>query len=214
MIDTQEALAASRGTAGGTGRQQLAGLPSGGQRIENDGTRPSRSNRLYSRGDPLGLAALLRDLAAIETHLKGVASSADRRPKASGECCWKNVQALDPATWIVLGDPRIVEGISNPAPGGWGKYCGIATRQAFVLDDDRPLVVELELTPLTMGFDSQLVASATETGGLLPILVLRVDNTSASTRKARSARRGGRTRSPAGSHGRPARRSRSTRPTG
>ena len=49
-------------------------------------------------------------------------------------------------------------------PEGWDNYCGIATRQAFDLEDDRPLVVEFELTPLEMGLDSQLLASATETG--------------------------------------------------
>ncbi len=34
-----------------------------------------RSGHLYSKGDPLGLAVVLRDIAAIETHLKNVAES-------------------------------------------------------------------------------------------------------------------------------------------
>ena len=74
-------------------------------------------------------------------------------------------ETLDPTRWIILGDPRVADGhLETRAPGGWDNYCGIATRQAFDLEDDRPLVVEFELTPLEMGLDSQLLASATETG--------------------------------------------------
>ena len=75
--------------------------------------------------------------------------------------------SVDPAKWIVLGEPHVVEGhLDTHAPGGWEHFSGIATRQAFDLDDERPLVLEFELTPLKMGVDSQLVASATETGAL------------------------------------------------
>ena len=75
--------------------------------------------------------------------------------------------SLDPAKWTVLGEPRVVDGhLETRASGGWENFSGIATRQAFDLDEQRPLVLEFELTPLEMGIDSQLVASATETGAV------------------------------------------------
>jgi hypothetical protein len=74
-------------------------------------------------------------------------------------------EALDAAKWVILGSPRIVDGhLETRAPGGWGKYCGLATRQAFALEDECPLVVEFDLTPLAIGVDSQILASATEAG--------------------------------------------------
>jgi hypothetical protein len=149
--------------------QQLAGLP---QRWTTHRERMERvlrdANCLYTRGDPLGLAALLRDLSQIESHVTRVASSGG--PPTGGDreiLLEERFASVDPAKWIVLGEPRVVEGhLETQAPGGWEHYSGIATRQAFDLDDDRPLLLEFELTPLTLGFDSQLVAAATETGAV------------------------------------------------
>ena len=122
--------------------------------------------------------------------------------------------SVDQAKWIVLGEPRVVEGhLETQAPGGWEHYSGIATRQAFDLDDDRPLLLEFELTPLKMGFDSQLVAAATETGAVSyrfsfygpenTVWHLHAEHGAASLGP-------GRIWSRAGSRGRSARRSRST----
>ena len=126
-----------------------------------------RSEHLYSKGDPLGLAAVLRDIAAIETHLKNLAESGGPIVESAERdvLLEERFETLDPTRWIILGEPRVADGhLETRAPGGWDNYCGIATRQAFDLEDDRPLVVEFELTPLEMGRDSQLLASATETG--------------------------------------------------
>jgi hypothetical protein len=76
-------------------------------------------------------------------------------------------RTLDEEGWTILGTPRVVDGhLETRAPGGWENYCGIAMREALDLADDRPVVVEFELTPVEMGRDSQLVGSATEAGKL------------------------------------------------
>ena len=109
------------------------------------------------------------DLAQIESHVTSVAS-ANVLPPTDGQrevLLEERFASLDPAKWIVLGEPRVVDGhLETNVTGGWENYSGIATRQAFDLDDQRPLVLEFELTPLKMGVDSQLVASATETGAI------------------------------------------------
>ncbi|MHB8969619.1 MAG: glycoside hydrolase family 20 zincin-like fold domain-containing protein [Pirellulaceae bacterium] len=170
LIDTQEALMRAAGQPPELRGQSLAGLP---QRWTAHRERIERLllsvNGLAARGDPLGLAALLRDLAQIESHVTRVAT-ANILPSTDGQrevLLEERFAALDPAKWIVLGEPRVVEGhLDTKAAGGWGNYSGIATRQAFELNDQRPLVLEFELTPLKMGVDSQLVASATQTGAL------------------------------------------------
>ena len=168
MIDAQGALTRAEGQPADVVRERMAGEA---ERWTNHRKRMElilrRAGRLYSRGDPLGLAALLRDIGAIETHLKGLAESG-RPPTEAPErevLLDEPFETLDEAKWIILGDPRIADGhLETRAPGGWENYCGIATREAFDLQDDRPLTVELELTPLEMGRDSQLLASAAETG--------------------------------------------------
>ena len=120
--------------------------------------------RLYRSGDPCGHGALLRDVAAVESHLAGLA-----KEQPSG---WpgdvlleERFETLDPDRWIVLGKPRVAGGrLETSAPGGWENRCGIATRRPLALEDARPLVVEFTLTPVKMGIDSQIFASATETG--------------------------------------------------
>ena len=126
-----------------------------------------RTEQLYSRGDPLGLISLLRDIAAIEAHLERLAQSgAPSGGAPRGEVLLdERFEALDAERWFVLGEPNLVDGhMETRAPGGWENYCGIATREAFPLEDDRPLVVEFELTPIEMGIDSQLFGSAAEDG--------------------------------------------------
>jgi hypothetical protein len=168
MIDGQAALIQAEGQPPELVRKQILGVAarwtSHRERTENI---LRRSSHLYSRGDPLGLTALLSDIAGIETHLRSVAESGGPTTQSAERSMLldERFETLDATKWIILGGPRIVDGhLETRAPGGWGKYCGIATHQAFALEDDRPLVVELELTPLAMGVDSQLIASATETG--------------------------------------------------
>ena len=170
IVDAQGALTQSKGQPADLVRKQIAR-----EAVRWTAHRARmerilrRSDCLYSRGDPLGLAALIRDIAAIETHLKDVAHSGGPLTESAKRNVLldERFETLDPATWIILGHPRIADGqLETRAPGGWSNYCGIATRQAFELDDDRPLVVEFELTPLEMGVDSQLFASATETGAV------------------------------------------------
>ena len=168
MIDAQSALMQANGQPAELVRKQIAveaeRWTAHRERMERI---LRRSDHLYSKGDPLGLAVLLGDVAAIETHLKDVAESGGPMTQSAQRNVLldERFETLDPTKWIILGDPRVADGhLETRAPGGWNNYCGIATRQAFDLEDDRPLVVEFELTPLEMGVDSQLLASATETG--------------------------------------------------
>ena len=103
----------------------------------------------------------------IEDHLTRLAvgepSSANEGPVLLEE----RFTSLDTTKWVLLGEPRIADGhLETKAPGGWERYCGLATREGFALDDHRPLLVEFELTPRVMGIDSQIVASAGDDGRL------------------------------------------------
>lgn len=168
MIDAQGALMQAEGQPAELVRKRIVGeAERWAAHRERTKRIVRRSDHLYSEGDPLGLTALLRDMAAIETHLKSVAESGGPTTKRAERNMLldERFETLDPTTWIILGDPRVVAGhLETRAPGGWNNYCGIATRRAFELQDDCPLVIELELTPLEMGIDSQILASATETG--------------------------------------------------
>ncbi len=100
----------------------------------------------------------------MEAHLFEVAKR-QRSLRPAETLLEEGFEKLDPARWIVLGQPRVVAGrLETSVPGGWDNRCGIATREALPLEDTRPLVVEFTLTPLKMGIDSQIFASATETG--------------------------------------------------
>ncbi len=129
-----------------------------------------RSRRLSSRGDPLGLRSLLADIRSLEAHLEALAATG-RPPESAGApppadlLLQEPFTSLDPARWIVLGEPKLRDGkLETRAPGGWDRYCGVATRQAFTLDDRRPLNVEFDLTPVEMGIDSQLFATSDAAG--------------------------------------------------
>ncbi len=118
----------------------------------------------YRQGDPCGHGALLRDIATVESHLSDVAKGQRSHPPAE-VLLEERFEKLDVARWIVLGKPRVAEGrLETSVTGGWDNRCGIATRGALPLEDARPLVVEFTLTPVKMGIDSQIFASATETG--------------------------------------------------
>lgn len=168
LIDTQAALMQAEGQPSESVRKLVLDLAA---RWEAHRQRTEsilrRSSYLYSNGDPLGLTALMNDLTAIEAHLKTVAESGGQKTESTTRSILleERFETLDPARWMILGSPEVTAGhLESRAPGGWEKYSGIATRQAFALDDGRPLVVELELTPLVMGVDSQLIASATDAG--------------------------------------------------
>jgi len=168
IIDAQSALARAEGQPIEVARERMATEANRWERHRERVERIlRRTSHLYSRGDPLGLLALLRDLAAVETHLKHLAESGQPSAETSGReiPIDERFDALDEEKWIVLGDPRIGDGhLETRAPGGWENYCGIATRDPFDLLEERPLVVEFELTPIEMGRDSQLFGSAAETG--------------------------------------------------
>ncbi|MBI3922623.1 MAG: hypothetical protein HY318_14465, partial [Armatimonadetes bacterium] len=126
-----------------------------------------RTSPLYSVGDPCGFAALLRDLVTIEAHVSELAKSGmAMSPENGGKVLLEErFQSLDPVRWKTLGSPQVANGqLETRAPGGWGHYCGIVSREEFSLEEERPLVVEFDLTPLEMGVDSQLFTSATEGG--------------------------------------------------
>jgi hypothetical protein len=120
--------------------------------------------RLCRRGDPCGYEALFRDIATAETYLSDLAKGQALR--SAGTVAFdEQFEKLDPARWILQGQPQVVGGrLETKAPGGWSNRCGIATRQAYALEKDRPLIVEFTLSPLKMGVDSQMFASTTETG--------------------------------------------------
>ena len=159
MIDTQVALV-DRPT-----RETRAGLAS---RWSAHRARLERIERrlapLYSRGDPCGVQSLLADVRAFETHLTTRPTLAAEVTAAVLE---EPFESLDPARWIVRGEPQAVAGrLETRAPGGWENYCGITTQAPVPLLDDPPLIVEFEFAPLAMGIDSPLFGSGTPAGDL------------------------------------------------
>lgn len=127
-----------------------------------------RVGTLYAQGDPCGYRSVLGDLRRIQQHLARLAASGPAGTPAPAEAVLvdEGFAALDPARWEVLGEPRVEAGrLETRAPGGWERYCGLVTRQSFALATDGALVIEFELTPLQMGIDSQLLASAAPAGG-------------------------------------------------
>lgn len=170
MIDTERALCRAPGLQEDSARREMSGLrerwTSQCQRVMKI---QSSCSPLYSRGDPCGFSALLSDMASIEAHL---AHLAEARPikdgpgaKGAPPLLEERFQSLNPGLWIVLGQPKLVDGcLETCAPGGWANTCGIATRQAFDLKEDHPLVIEFDLTPVKMGVDSQVFASANDLG--------------------------------------------------
>ena len=122
MIDTQIALLEAVDQPAERVRELLAELP---QRWSAQRERMQQileqSQPLYTRGDPLGLAALLADITGIETHLQKltsgdvVASAAQRQVLLD-----ERFEQLDEARWMILGTPRVVDGhleTRRPAAG-------------------------------------------------------------------------------------------------
>ena len=169
LIDTQEVLLLARDQPDVNLRETLADLP---QRWSVHRARTTRifdqTKWLYSRGDPLGMQSLLGDIRNIESHLQSLLSSARPALPSRREVLLEEpFKGLNETTWRVLGTPQVIDGhLETRAPGGWDNYSGIVTRQAFKLDDVRPLVIEFQVTPVVLGVDSQLLASATENGTL------------------------------------------------
>ena len=167
LVDTQVALLAAAHQPRERVRELLAELP---QRWSAQRERLrhilEQSQPLYTRGDPLGLAALLMDITRIETHLQKLASDSEHDSAAQRQVLLdERFEQLDDSRWILLGTPQIVAGsLETHASGGWEHYEGIATRQEFELDEACSLVIDFTLTPLEMGIDSQLFASANEQG--------------------------------------------------
>jgi len=118
---------------------------------------------LTTQGDPIGFSAILGDVRAIDQHLAGLAARglASSNAASAKVLVDERFTSADTAMWEILGSPRITNGVmETSAPGGWGKLSGVLSRRAFPLDARRPLVVEFDLTPITTGLDSQLVAAA------------------------------------------------------
>jgi hypothetical protein len=161
MIDTQAALAQANGERP-VPTDLVARWSAHRERVERILARVSP---LYSRGDPCGLLSLLQDLRTIAACLTEPA------PLTPGEgasvLLTEDFTALDPQRWIVRGEPKATDGrLETRAPGGFTNYCGITAQQAFALDDERPLVVEFQLTPLETGVDSQLFGAGSPAGDL------------------------------------------------
>jgi hypothetical protein len=124
---------------------------------------------LCAQGDPCGYRSLLRDVCSLERHFAGLAARGPERAEVPADSILieETFAALDPARWEVLGEPLLEGGrMETRAPGGWGRYCGLLTRETYALGADRALVIEFELTPLTLGIDSQLLASAMRPGDI------------------------------------------------
>jgi hypothetical protein len=165
MIDTQGLLARGPGLPAADGRALAdADARRWAAALAREKEIARRDAPLYRRGDPCGDLALLRDLGTVEAHLQGLAKGWPAG-QAAETLIAESFQALDPSRWIVHGRPHVAGGsLETTAPGGWGNRCGIATRQALPLDDDHVLAVECDLTPVKMGVDSQLLASAGDAG--------------------------------------------------
>jgi hypothetical protein len=167
LIDTQVALLEAADQPPERVRTILAELPSrwSAQRERMQHVL-EQSQHLYSRGDPLGLADLMTDLASIESHLKKLTSDDVSQSAAPRQVLLDEpFERLDESRWMVLGTPQVVDGhLETCAPGGWEYYSGLATRQKFELHEIEPLVIEFTLTPLETGIDSQLLGSANEQG--------------------------------------------------
>jgi len=124
-----------------------------------------RTRHLYEQGDPLGFDALRRDMAALASYLRRLSQETGASKEET--LLEENFARLDTHRWLTRGEPVVADNkLHTSVTGGWENYCGIATRQAFQLDDEQPLVVEFTLTPVKIGVDSQLVAGADETGQL------------------------------------------------
>lgn len=171
MIDTHRHL--TRAVASGeplSMRVRSALTRSWEQHRERTEAIRARVRSLYSRGDPTGLEAVLRDIRSIEEWLA-------QPPQAPGESAEvlldESFATLDAKRWLIRGEPDLADGhLGTRAPGGWENYSGIATREAFPLDAERPLVVDFTVTPMTLGADSPLFGSAQPTGELAPRFAL------------------------------------------
>jgi len=168
MVDTARLLRRGDNLASDGGR---AALRETAGRWEAHDARLSairaRSASLYSRGDPLGLLALGRDVGQIRDHLERLAEGRDVSAAGADADVAVDERFSEPLTdrWTVLGDPRVAEGaLETRAPGGWERYCGVITAEPFALEDERPLVVEFDIVPVEMGVDSPLFASTEGTG--------------------------------------------------
>jgi hypothetical protein len=125
----------------------------------------ANASRLYTRGDPTGFEALLRDIRSIRGWLAEPPPAAS---EAGAEVLIDEpFSGLDPERWLVRGEPKVGTGsLETRAPGGWANYSGVTMREVLKLDDAHPLVVEFTVTPLETGVDSQLFGSAEPTGEL------------------------------------------------
>jgi hypothetical protein len=168
LIEAQQVLALAPALPVDEARQRLAPMAQRWQAQRREVMAIlDRSSQLSTQGDPCGYRGLLRDIGAIGQHLAGLALAGpgDRGVAPEDILIDESFAVLEASRWEVLGQPRLDAGqMETRAPGGWGQYCGVLTRQTYALAPDRALLVEFELTPLQMGVDSQLLASATHPG--------------------------------------------------
>jgi len=81
MIDTQSAFLHAADQPADRVREMVAGLPQRWTAHRKEMERIlERSKHLYTRGDPLGLTALLADMATIESHVQRLADSGSPAP--------------------------------------------------------------------------------------------------------------------------------------
>ena len=164
MIDTCGMMARAPSLSANEASAQAADLSKRWSENRANAEAISRCDaRLYTQGDPCGHAALLREMSAIQAHLAGLAQPASKQ--AAEVLLREPFATLDASRWIVMGKPRLADGwLETSVSGGWENRCGIATREKYTLDETRPLVVEFTLVPVKIGIDSQVFASASDTG--------------------------------------------------
>jgi hypothetical protein len=164
MIDTCGMIARAPSLSASDAASQAAGLSKRWSENRDRAEAISRCDaRLYTQGDPCGHAALLREMSVIQAHLAGLAHPVSNQ--ATEVLLREPFATLDASRWIVLGKPRLADGwLETSVSGGWENRCGIATREKYTLDETRPLVVEFTLVPVKIGIDSQVFASASDTG--------------------------------------------------
>lgn len=164
MIDTSVMMARAPGLAAAEVAAQAADLSKRWSEHRQRAEEISRSDaRLYTQGDPCGHAALLREVSVIQAHLAGLAQPVSNQ---TAEVLLREPFAtLDSSRWIIMGKPHLADGwLETSVSGGWENRCGIGTREKYALDETRPLVVEYTLVPVKIGIDSQVFASAFDTG--------------------------------------------------
>lgn len=170
LIDSAAAVARASSQTPSRARQAMRGLGARWSRQVTEVKALLRSSAgLATQGDPTGFGLVLADSRLLMDHFVGLGRgvAAPAVPTATAPILAEPLVAAPTAGWEVIGNPTISSGtMQTEAPGGWGRLCGLLSKEAFQLDEARPLVVTFAITPRKFGVDSQLVASAENTSDI------------------------------------------------